>query len=164
MRHRAMTLIEILVATTLASVVMGVVISLVVVLMQKDRQVRLFTLQGDRQNQLAEELRTDIRGAGEVSLVAQTVLVVRTPDERETRYEITAGGCRRMVTAPGEKKPRVEFYAVGPAIAWSLEKGPAGRRPLYIATLQRASAANKSSPDTPLFVYAALGADLPTSN
>jgi hypothetical protein len=158
-----MTLIEVLVATALASVVMGVVISLVVVLMQKDRQVRLFAVQSDRHNQLAEALRTDIRRADELSLVAPTVLVVRVPDEREMRYEITAGGCRRIVAEPGQRKPRVDFYAVGPAAAWSLKKGPPGRRPLYIATLQRTSA-TKKLPETPFFVYAALGADLPASN
>jgi prepilin-type N-terminal cleavage/methylation domain-containing protein len=163
-RRRAMTLIEILVATTVASVVMGVVVSYVVVLMQKDRQVRLFAVQSDRLNQLAETLRTDIRGASEVLLAAQTVLVIRSPEERETRYEITAGGCRRIVAEPQERKPRVDFYGVGPAAAWSLKKESSGRRPLYIATLQWASTAKKSFFQSPFFVYAALGADLPTPN
>ena len=164
-KRRAITLIEIMVVAALASVVMGVVVTVVVALMQQDRQVRLFAVQSERQSDLAETIRTDIRAASDVSLAAQTVLVIVAPDERQTRYELTAGGCRRIVAEPGVEKPRVDFYAIGSAVAWSLKQGPSGRRPLYIASLHRSATAVKiPSPEMPFLVYAALGADLPAAH
>jgi hypothetical protein len=156
------TLIEILVVAALASIVMGVVVSVFVAILKQDRKVRRFAVEGERQFDLAESIRTDIRSASEVSLAAQTVLLIIAPNERETRYELTAGGCRRIVAKPGVDKPRVDFFAVGPAVAWSLKQGPSGRLPLYIASLHRRVASDKNqSPAMPFFVYAALGADLP---
>jgi type II secretory pathway pseudopilin PulG len=160
----AFTLIEILVVVTLASIVMSVIVVMLVTLIQNDRQVRLFGLRSERQGDLAEMIRTDIRAAEDVSLAAQTVLLVEGPDERETRYELTAGGCKRIVSEPGMKNPRVDFYAIGPAVAWSLQQGPAGRQPLYIASLHRSTKMEKQSTTLPFFVYAALGADLLPSN
>jgi hypothetical protein len=104
-------------------------------------------------------IRTDIRAADDVSLAAQTVLLIEAPNEREIRYELTALGCKRIVNEPGRGKPSVDFYAVGPALSWSLEQGPSGRLPLYIASLQRSIATKKQSAAMPFFVYAALGAD-----
>jgi prepilin-type N-terminal cleavage/methylation domain-containing protein len=160
----AFTLIEILVVVALASIVMSVVVAMFVVLIQKDRQVRLFGLHSERQGDLAEMIRTDIRAGEDVSLVAQTVLLVEAPDERETRYELTAGGCKRIVSEPAREKPRVDFYAIGPAVGWSLQQGPSGQRPLYIAYLHRSTKMEKQSTVVPFFVYAALGADLPDAN
>jgi prepilin-type N-terminal cleavage/methylation domain-containing protein len=157
----AFTLIEILVVVTLSSIVMSVIAAVFVALIQKDRQVRLFGVHNERQGDLAEMIRTDIRAADDVSLAAQTVLLIEAPEKRETRYELTAGGCRRIVSEPGMKKPRVDFYAIGPAVAWSLKQGPAGRRPLYIASLHRSLTTGNRSTAMPFFVYAALGADLP---
>jgi prepilin-type N-terminal cleavage/methylation domain-containing protein len=157
----AFTLIEILVVVALSSIVMSVVVAVLVALIQKDRQVRLFGVHSERQGDLAEMIRTDIRAADDVSLAAQTVLLIEAPDKRQTRYELTAGGCKRILSEPGLEKPRIDFYAIGPAIAWSLRQGPAGRRPLYIASLHRSTKNHKQSMAMPFFVYAALGADLP---
>jgi prepilin-type N-terminal cleavage/methylation domain-containing protein len=163
-KRTAFTLIEILVVVALASIVMSVIVAMFVALIQKDRQVRLFGLHSERQGDLAETIRTDIRAAEDVSLVAQTVLLVEAPDERETRYELTAGGCKRIVSEPGMKNPSVDFYAIGPALGWSLQQGPSGQRPLYIASLHRSTEMEKHATVVPFFVYAALGADLPDAN
>jgi prepilin-type N-terminal cleavage/methylation domain-containing protein len=161
MDRPAFTLIEMLVVVTLSSIVMSVIVAVFVALIQKDRQVQRFGIHNERQGDLTEMIRTDIRAADDVSLAAQTVLLIEAPDKRQTRYELTAGGCKRIVSQPGMKKPRLDFYAIGPAIAWSLKQGPAGRRPLYIASLHRSTKTNKQSTAMPFFVYAALGADLP---
>src|SRR5687768_4234832 len=110
MDRPAFTLIEMLVVVTLSSIVMGVIVVVFVALIQKDRQVQLFGVHNERQGDLAEMIRTDIRAADDVSLAAQTVLLIEAPDRRQTRYELTAGGCRRIVSEPGMEKPRVDFY------------------------------------------------------
>jgi hypothetical protein len=159
---RGVTLVEVLVVVAVTSAVFGVVVSLLVSLMRKDRDVRSFALRFERQGELAEALRVDIRGAREVSLSAQTVLDIVAPDEQQTRYELTAGGCRRISVRPEDAAPRIEFFAVGAAAAWALEPGPAGRRPLFKVTLHRSSAEGDSSPaPLPFLVYAVLGADVP---
>jgi prepilin-type N-terminal cleavage/methylation domain-containing protein len=157
----AFTLIEMLVVVALSSIVMSVIVAVFVALIQQDRQVRLFGIRSERQGDLAEMIRVDIRAADEVSLAAQTVILIEGPDKRQTRYELTAGGCRRIVSDPRLEKPRVDFYAIGPAIAWSLKQGPSGRRPLYITSLHRSTKSEQQLSAMPFFVYAALGADLP---
>lgn len=159
----AFTLIEILVVVALSSIVMSVTVAVLVAIIQKDRQVRQFGVHSERQGDLAEMIRTDIRRADDVTLPAPTVILIEIPDEREIRYELTAGGCKRIASEPGTGKPRVDFYAVGPAVAWSLTQGPSGRLPLYITSLHRSTKIENQSPAMPFFVYAALGADLPNA-
>jgi hypothetical protein len=159
---RGMVLVEVLVVTALSTIVMGTVISLAVVMLQRDRAIRSFAVQRERQSELAEKLRTEIRQAIDVSLPAETMLVVTAVNGAQTRYELTRAGCRQTVTGPGRDNPGIDLFAVGPATSWTLEKGPPGRRPLFIVTLNRA--APNADPDArpaPLIVYAALGADLP---
>jgi hypothetical protein len=157
-----MVLVEVLVVTALSTIVMGTVISLAVVMIQRDRAIRSFAVQRERQSELAEKIRTEIRLADDVSLPAETMLVVTAADGTQTRYELTRSGCRRTVTEPGEDKPGFDLFAVGPATSWTLEKGPPGRRPLLIVTLNRAAPnADLDARPAPLIVYAALGADLP---
>jgi hypothetical protein len=159
---QAMVLIEMIVVAALAAMVMGVVISLTVALKKRDQAIRAFGVQCTRQSELAELLRTDIRQASDVSLPAETMLVITGVDGRGSRYELTATGCRRTVTTPGEGQPGLDWFAVGPATSWTLEEGSPGQRPLFMVTLNYAdSKSAKGSRQLPMLVYAALGADLP---
>ena len=80
------TLIEILVVVTLSSIVMSVIVAVLVALIQKDRQVRLFGVHNERQGDLAEMIRTDIRAADDVSLAAQTVLLIEAAEQRAETF------------------------------------------------------------------------------
>jgi hypothetical protein len=160
----AMTLPEVMVGVALSSIVMGVLISLAIALKQRDRAIRSFAVESERRCELAELLRTDIRRAARVSLPDAMALVVTRPDGGETRYELTRAGCKRTVADSGGGKPRFDLFTVGSVTSWSLEPGPRGRRPLFAVTLNRASQkADKDSRRVPLLVYAALGADLPST-
>jgi hypothetical protein len=157
-----MTLIEVTVVVALSSIVMGIVISLTVALKQKDRAMRAFAVESERLSELSETLRTDVRRANDLSRPADTMLVMSSPNNSQIQYELTASGCRRTVTKPGEAPTHVDLFAIGPAASWTIEQGPRGRRPLYIVTLHRlASAGDGESRVAPMLVYAALGADLP---
>jgi hypothetical protein len=150
-----------MVVVALSTIIMGAVISLLVALMQRDQSIRLFAVQCQRQSELAEMLRADIRQAEDVSLPAETMLVVTAPDGGQTRYELAATGCRRIVTRPGEQRPGIVWFAIGPALSWVLEKGPPGQRPLLMVTLTYSNAeSGKGSARFPMLVYAALGGDL----
>jgi hypothetical protein len=159
---RAMVLIEMMVVVALATMVMSVVISLTVSLKKRDQAIRTFGVHCERQGDLAELLRTDIRHALDVSLPAETLLVVTAQGGQQTRYELTATGCRRAVAMPGQKQPGIDWFAVGPASSWTLDEGPRGERPLLVVTLNYADSDSPTgSRLLPMLVYAALGSDLP---
>jgi prepilin-type N-terminal cleavage/methylation domain-containing protein len=159
--RRAMTLIEILVAVALSSLVMGVVISFAVALQRSDRNVRSFAVRGERRSELADALRTDIRRATEASLPSEKILAIKLALGGELQYELGDGGCRRVAPARGDSPTQREFFAVGPAETWTLEQAAPGRRPLVMVTMQYAPKDKDSeSRPAPLLVYAALGADL----
>jgi hypothetical protein len=158
----AMTLPEVMVAVTLSSLVMGVLITLTIALKQRDRTIRSFAVESERRGELAELLRTDIRSATGVSLASATMLVVKRPGGGEVRYDLAASGCNRTVVEPNGSKVQFDSYVVGTATSWSLAPGPAGRRPLFVVTLNRSPGSKDTEArQIPLLVYGALGADLP---
>jgi prepilin-type N-terminal cleavage/methylation domain-containing protein len=158
----AMTLIEVLVVVVLSSLVMSVVISFTVALQRSDRNMRSFAVRIERLSELAEALRSDLRQAGETSLRSANQLAINLGGGREIQYELADRGCLRVATAEGSFPPAREFFAVGPAKKWQLEREAGGRRPLAMVTLHFAERDKESeSRPPPLLVYAALGADLP---
>jgi prepilin-type N-terminal cleavage/methylation domain-containing protein len=161
--RRAMTLVEVLVVVVLSSLVMGVVISFTVALQQSDRDMRSFAVRIDRLNELAAVLRTDLRQAEETSLRSTKQLAINLGSGREIQYELADRGCLRVVPAEGDSPPAREFFAVGSAEKWQLERDVGGRLPLAMVTLHFAEKDKESeSRPAPLVVYAALAADLPT--
>jgi prepilin-type N-terminal cleavage/methylation domain-containing protein len=161
-RRRAMTLVEVSVVAALSSILLGVVISFTVGLRQWDRRFREHGLHNEQAARLSNCIRDDIRQAREVSLLAESVLVITAPDESQTRYELQPDGCRRVVKQPrGASDKKVESFNIGPAKSWRLEHGAPGRLPAIIVWLE-GSRPDKSSVGSILFVYAALGANLPT--
>jgi type II secretory pathway pseudopilin PulG len=158
----AMTLIEVLVVVVLSSLVMGVVISFTVALQRSDRNMRSFAVRIERLSQLAEALRSDLRQAEETSLRSAKQLAINLGGGREIQYELADRGCLRVVTAEGDSPQAREFFAVGSAEIWQLEREAGGRRPLAMVTMQFTQRDNeRESRPAPLVVYAALGADLP---
>jgi hypothetical protein len=156
-----MTLIEVLVAVVLSSLVMGIVISFVVALQRSDRGARAFALRGERASELALALRSDLRQAAEASLSSAKTLAIKFAGGRAILYELADGGCQRVGGAPDQLSER-EFFAVGDAESWTLERDVTGRRPLIMVTMNFAKKdKERESQPAPLLVYAALGADLP---
>jgi hypothetical protein len=156
----AMTLVEVLVVVVLSSLVMGVVISFTVALQRSDRNVRSFAVRIDRLSELASALRSDLRQAEDASLESTIKLAIKLGSGREIQYELADRGCLRVVAAEGNSRVR-EFFAVGAAEKWLVERETGGRRPLVMITLQFAERdkSDESRP-APLVVCAALGADL----
>lgn len=156
-----MTLIEVMVVVVLSSLVMGVMISFAVALQRSDRNVTAFTIRGERLNELGAALRSDLRQAAEASLPAPKTLAIKLAGGREIQYELVDGGCRR-IGAAADPFPEWEFFDIGAAESWTLERGATGRRPLIMATMHFAKEdKDRESQPAPLLVYAALGADLP---
>jgi type II secretory pathway pseudopilin PulG len=157
-----MTLVEVMVSVAVTSILAGVVLSLLVGLRDWDRSMRRRSVYNEQLARLGETLRTDIRRASEIALPMARAIVIRSTNEQEIRYELSADGCRRMVTIPGDPTPRTDVFAVGPTTSWTLEPGPSGRRPLFAVTLHRARP-NDKGPVAPLVVYATTGTDTATA-
>jgi hypothetical protein len=162
--RNALMLVEVMVVVTLTSIMMGVVISLMIGLQRWDQSFRDRAVQSEQLARLAESVRTDIRSGADVSLPGTHVLQITGQGRGAARYELEAEGCRRVVELPENQATRSEFFAVGRVTSWKLERGPIGRRPLIIVTLDRLSPDDDTARRLPpLLIYAALGADLPAA-
>jgi type II secretory pathway pseudopilin PulG len=159
--RRAMSLVEVLVVATLVSILFTVIVTLAVHLRQWDRQVRGHSLHTNQLANLAETVRADVRRATSVSQPDKNTVAIVGADNRDIRYEIQPGGCRRVAKAPDDKSPRIETFAIGPADSWKLETAAPGRRPAYSITLERSETDKATSHTAPFFVYAALGSETP---
>ncbi len=157
--RRATTLVELLVVTTLMTILLAIVGTLVVRLRQWDRQVRDHSQHGNQLAALAEAIRTDVHGATTVTLPAKTAIAIGRSDGREIRYELQPGGCRRLVKTPGETSPRIEAFAIGTADAWKLDSAEPGRHPAYLLSLERSEPEKAISRSAPFFVYATTGGE-----
>jgi hypothetical protein len=156
-----MTLIEVMVVVVLSSLVMGVMISFAVALQRSDRNVRGYAVRVERLSELGAALRSDLRQATDASLPETKTLAIKLAGGREIDYELADGGCRRVSDAD-QLWPDREFFAIGAAESWTLERGATGRRPLIMVTMHFAKEdKDRESKPVPLLVYAALGADLP---
>lgn len=160
-RRRAMTLVELLVVTTLVSILMAVVGTLAVHLRQWDRHVRDHSQHGTQLTNVAEMIRADIRRATGVTRPEKKILAITAADGREIRYELQPDGCRRTIKSPGDKAVSTEIFAIGLANAWIVEPATPGRRPAYMVSLDRSDTDQATSQPVPFFVYAAIGSETP---
>jgi hypothetical protein len=129
---------------------------------RSDRNARAFAVRGERLCELAFSLRSDLRYAADASLPSPKNLAIKLAGGREIHYELVDGGCRRVSEAGDQLLPEREFFAIGAAETWTLDRAATGRRPLIMATMDFAKKdKDRESQPAPLLVYAALGADLP---
>jgi prepilin-type N-terminal cleavage/methylation domain-containing protein len=154
----AMTLVEVMVAVAVTSILAGVVVSLLIGLRDWDRSMRRRSVYTEQLARLGETLRSDIRQATDVTLPTTDALLIHGPNEMQIRYELVTDGCRRMATTPADAMPRTDAFSVGPTTSWMLAPGSSGRLPLFAVTLNRGTENNKVGL-APLVVYAAAGAD-----
>jgi hypothetical protein len=155
-----MVLVEVTVVLVLATLVLGVIISLLISLKQWDRNVHGHSIRLEQRMRLAESVRSDIRLAAEVSLPAENTLVIASADGRQTRYEADKDGCRRNAAAPAGAQPSVEYFAIGSADSWNVDRQESGKRPLIVATLDFTPPEKADLRPAPLIVYAGLGSDV----
>jgi prepilin-type N-terminal cleavage/methylation domain-containing protein len=160
------SLIEVLVAVAISSLLMGIVVSLMLGLKQWDRVSRTNSVRSEQLLRLAGVLRTDIRAGRDVLVSVEGPLVVMTASGEQLRYELGADGCRRTVVAPGDAAPRTDLFAIGQAANWIVERKATSRRPLVAVTLANAAAeGERGGPRLlPFLVCAAMGADLVERN
>ncbi len=156
-----MTIAEVAVVVAVASILLGVATSLLFGLRDWDRNARQRGMQNDQLMRLAETIRSDIRHGADVSAPTEQTLLIHSPGEKRTQYELTPEGCHRVVTLPNEAKTLADLFAIGPATSWSLDSGAPGARPIFVVTINRTSADNEQRA-APLLVQATLGADLTT--
>jgi prepilin-type N-terminal cleavage/methylation domain-containing protein len=159
-RRRAFSLVEMLVVTALATVLMGVAISFVQGMMRCDRLTRDRGLHDERLFDLAEQLRADIRHAKDVQLSACDTLVVSSSQGEQATYELAKEGCRRVVAVGGQQS-QIELFAIDGSETWSIQQSASGAAPLVLVTLDRAASDDSQIQLAPLLVQAQLGADLP---
>jgi type II secretory pathway pseudopilin PulG len=159
--RRATTLVELLVVTTLMTIVLAIVTTLAVRLRQWDRQVREHGQHINQLAALAEAIRADARHASKVVLPEKTTIAIGDSDGREIRYELRPDGCRRVAKAPGAASPEIEIFAIGSAEAWKLDSAEPGLHPAYLLSLERSEPEKANSRPTPFFVYATIGGDKP---
>ena len=162
-RRKAFTLAEAMLVVALLSILLSFVLSFLVSLQRYDAKLRNHGLRSEQLSRLAETIRSDIRQAITVSSPAKQTLRMESSDGRLVQYELTPEGCRRTVNGPDNVAASADLYRIGPADSWTIETGPAGRRPLHVVSLASKRKVASEPVNTPLLVQAALGADAITS-
>lgn len=159
-RRGAMTLVEVLVVSTLITVVAGVAVTLLAAVKRLDVRLRDHGVRTDQALRLAESIRGDIRLGTEVSLPTVDSLLVDMGGGERVSYQLQPGGCRRVVHHNGGAVAADDLFDIGTAFTWTLEQDADGRRPLVMVELQPGSpTGDAGSLRMPLIVYGALGAD-----
>ena len=162
--RQAMTLVEIMVAVTLTSVLLSVVISVTVGLQRWDSRFRNDQARRANLNQLADMIRSDVRRAAAAPVAEKDRLVLTLPDQREIRYELQPDCCWRSIAQPGNTTESKVPYMIGKYNSWRVERVPSGRWPAIEVSLEEPAARDKGIQLPTLYVYASLGADLPNAS
>jgi hypothetical protein len=158
-----MTLVEVMVAVALSSILLGVVISVTVSLQRWDSRFRSDRVRSDNLSELAEVLRSDIRGASAASVTEKDRIVLTFPDRREIRYELLPDGCLRNVTQSGNATDGKTSFMMGKDGSWQVERVESGRWPVIVVSLEGPAADDRSIHLPVLYVYASVGADAPNT-
>ena len=161
-RRRAMFLAEVMVVVAISSILLGVVVTMLIGVRQWDRKFRNHGVHSDQLARLSSSIRADARRAADVTLPSANTLVVTAADKSQTRYELAADGCRRIIkrTVDGPDE-QANLYTIGPSQSWTLERGAPGRLPTTIVSLTSPSSDKSVTDVVLLYVCAAVGADLP---
>src|SRR5690349_8911620 len=112
-RWCGMTLVEVMVAVALTTILLSVVASLTVGLQQWDRRFRTTNVRLDNQARLAEVLRSDIRNADDLSQPEKETFVLTSHNQRQIRYKFRPDGCERVVTAATNATESNEMFTIG---------------------------------------------------
>jgi len=162
-----MSLIEVMVAATLSSILLGVVISLAVRLQQWDRQFRNSGVRSSNAERLTESLRSDIRNAKEVSLADKSNIALTTVDHQEIHYELLPDGCQRTVKRAENATESHDSFIIGSSGSWHVERDASGRRSAIIASFEETPREGENT-NPSLYVHAIVGAnsldDVKTAN
>src|SRR4051812_39199835 len=126
----AMTLLEVMIAVTLASILLVAATGLLVRLQQWDHRVRQSSVRVDQSVRLKEAIRSDVQRATNVAVPSKNVLMVSGAEKHETRYTLDGDLCRREVIVVGATS-MVETFTIGPCNGWKVDAGAPGRRPAY---------------------------------
>jgi type II secretory pathway pseudopilin PulG len=154
----AFTLVELLLAMTLSSIIVGIALTLVAGVTRWDRRARQQASDGEQWSRLADELRTEIRRSADVTLPDRSQLVVSFDGGRRVTYRLTPTGCERRRDDPPSGGAHIEYFTIGGRFTWKLERRDSGRRPLVIVSLLLDEGVGERA-IPPLAVFAALGAD-----
>jgi type II secretory pathway pseudopilin PulG len=150
-----MSLVEVMVAVTLLTLIMGVVLSLFAGLRKRDRAFRQQSERARHALRLVDALRHDIRrGASVTQLAADSLLIAA--DGREIKYTLTPNGCERLSAGRGAAR---ELFSIGAHGAWAFDQGPPGNKPLAIVRIKHSQANPDHAEHFPFLVCAAIGAD-----
>lgn len=157
--RRAFSLVETLIAMTLASLILGVTLTLAQSLMLADRKLHDRPAALAQLARLADGIRADIRLATDVSRPDEKQLAIQITERERIIYELTANGCqRRRVPSDGDGN-RPESFSIGGALSWHIERMPTARHPLVSVTLRPDADSDSRSAPPPFWILAALGAD-----
>jgi type II secretory pathway pseudopilin PulG len=154
-----MTLLEVMIAVTLASILLVAATGLLVRLQQWDHRVRESSVRVDQSVRLVEAIRSDIQRATNVAVTSNNVLTVSGKEKHETRYTLNGDLCRREVII-GRATSVVETFTIGPCSEWKVDAGAPGRRSAYAISIERPTAEKPASHSLPFFVYAVQGKEL----
>lgn len=161
-----MTLVEVMVAVAVTSVLLSVVVALIAGLQQWDRRFRELNLHRDQLAQLIEIIRTDIRNAKDVVVSNPQVLEVEDASSGMIRFELTPKGCLRTKLTDRKTSSSRELFSIGGNLAWQLDRNNSGLRPLVAIAIQVPSNSGSNGDARKVLgeVYAVIGADRPSQN
>jgi type II secretory pathway pseudopilin PulG len=155
-----MSLIEIMVATALMSILLGVAASLAVSLQQWDRRFRTTAVRLDDQARLAEVVRSDVRSADHVSVPKKGTFILASHNQRQIRYNFRPDGCERTVASAKNATESHEEFTIGMNGSWQVETDATGRQPAVVVSFDDSPTTGKGIWSSNMYVYATLGADI----
>jgi len=158
--RRGFSLIEMLTVITMAAFLFGIVITMLVSLMQWDRDVRSQTVYDGEIARLVDVMRDDVRRATDVSCPADDLMIVALPDDRRIEYRLEEQHCRRNAVGSDEPAQGGQLFSIGLPGYWQVERDELGRGPLVTVRLNRMPKQETDPAPLPIAVSAALGADL----
>lgn len=159
-----MTLVEVMVAVAVTSVLLGVVVTLFAGLQQWDRRFRDMNLHRDQRAQLLEIIRTDIRNAKDVAVSNPQVLEVSYSNSGMIRYELTPNGCLRTKFTDGKTPSSRGLFSIGGNRVWRLDRDTTGVQPLIVVAIQVSSSSESTGEASKAMgeAHAVIGADRPS--
>ncbi|MHB1036496.1 MAG: PulJ/GspJ family protein [Pirellulales bacterium] len=161
-RRRGVSLIEMLVAIEVGTVVLGLAVGLLYLLFQVQTNSRERLAAGHSVDRLAEQFRQDVRAATGLMPAGegtdpQSRLAFALPLDRSVEYRLTGNVALRTEQA-GQKVLRRETFALLPGDTIHWETRPE-RKELVSLIIASAGQAEKNRPTRSLKIDAALGAD-----
>lgn len=150
----AWTLVELVIAGALLSLLMGMVVSLLAALIHSRQSSNQRALERADAHRLTTVLRSDLREAILISQPRADVLAVILPTGQNVRYTLAGSQCIREASAMADAAGTSDRYRVGPASEWEIVRPAEGAGDTTTVSIVRPDVLETEMPPLPIRVVA----------